>query len=276
MFWFPLVSVRHQWSPSCGHRGNGHSDVIVTHHRLSWHCHAPEDYAMLSGASHNGRALDYLWVLITDGRRWESWIWCDHLSAGADAMRLLQCTRVSSSWPGSLLSCQSWCFSKLCYKQSHIPMIYLLFVPIILEFKRRRHTDKQEPNDPFVWELRDACIPPGQPGLALNKRLNLHIINDNGIHTAWDTDDQEMSGAPCVPVLSYQRVIYLCLLILTNAPGIRCTSVALQSPAPSPLVTSGPGQKSAACLQCYSPHCTPGVQVYTHAYGQSWNQNIGM
>ena len=187
-----------------------------------------------------------------------------------------QCARLSSSWSGSLLSCQSWCFSKLCYKQSHIPMIYLLFVPIILEFKRRRHTDKQEPNDPFVWELRDACIPPGQPGLALNKRLNLHIINDNGIHTAWDTDDQEMSGAPCVPVLSYQRVIYLCLLILTNAPGIRCTSVALQSPAPSPLVTSGPGQKSAACLQCYSPHCTPGVQVYTHAYGQSWNQNIGM
>ena len=200
----------------------------------------------------------------------------DVTSAGADAMRLLQWTRVSSSWPGSLLSCQSWCFSKLCYKQSHIPMIYLLFVPIILEFKRRRHTDKQEPNDPFVWELRDACIPPGQPGLALNKRLNLHIINDNGIHTAWDTDDQEMSGAPCVPVLSYQPVIYLCLLILTNAPGIRCTSVALQSPAPSPLVTSGPGQKSAACLQCYSPHCTPGVQVYTHAYGQSWNQNIGM
>ena len=275
MFWFPLVSVRHQWSPSCGHRGNGHSDVIVTHHRLSWHCHAPEDYAMLSGASHNGRALDYLLVLITDGRRWESWIWCDHLSAGADAMRLLQCTRVSSSWPGSLLSCQSWCFSKLCYKQSHIPMIYLLFVPIILEFKRRRHTDKQEPNDPFVWELRDACIPPGQPGLALNKRLNLHIINDNGIHTAWDTDDQEMSGARvsrCCLISAWSTCVCWSWQMLL-ALGAQ---VSPSSPRQSPLVTSGPGQKSAACLQCYSPHCTPGVQVYTHAYGQSWNQNIGM
>ena len=48
----------------------------------------------------------------------------------------------ASSWPLTVWAASwhhpsvSWCFSKLCYEQSHIPMIYLLFVPIILEFKR--------------------------------------------------------------------------------------------------------------------------------------------
>ena len=116
-------------------------------------------------------------------------------------------------------------------------------------------------------ELGDACIPPGQPAraIALNKRLNLHIINDNGIET------RMTRKCLLVSVLSYQRVIYLCLLILTNAPGILAAQV---SPSLAPAVTvchpwSPMGQKSAACLQCHSPHCTPGVQLYTHAYGQS-------
>ena len=107
MFWFPLVSVRHQWSPQAV-VSTGATDVMS-----SWHITGFRDIVTLrriTQCCHNGRALDYLWVLITDGRRWESWIWCDHLSAGAaDAMRLLQCS-VHGSLPhdqphGVLASC---------------------------------------------------------------------------------------------------------------------------------------------------------------------------
>ena len=73
--------------------------------------------------------------------------------------------------------------------------------------------DKRGPNDPFVW----ATTPASRQASLGNERLHLHIIN--GIHTSRHQsvqDDQELSG-------SYHRcmalVIYLCLLILTNAAG---------------------------------------------------------
>lgn len=61
-------------------------------------------------------------------------------------------------------------------------------------------------------------------------------------------------------VLSYRRVIALCLLILTNAPGISpgCTSVA----PVCHLVSPGPGsEKSRLCLSPVSP-----PRVYNELY----------
>ena len=61
-------------------------------------------------------------------------------------------------------------------------------------------------------------------------------------------------------VVSYRRVIYLCLLILTNAPGSSpgCTSVA---PVCHP-VSPGPGsEKSRLCPSPVSPPC-----VYNELY----------
>ena len=169
MFWPPpphLWSMSGiMWSP--GQRG---CDVIVTHHRLSWQCHALEDYAMLWSKSRWAGLGLSLGAHYTEMGILKLAAWDPRLmhwgSCSGQPGSLPPDWRLSEQHRPSLRWC--WCFSKLClcYKQSesHIPMIYLLFVPIILEFKRCRRRDKRGPNDPFVWATTNACIPPGQLG----------------------------------------------------------------------------------------------------------------
>ena len=160
-----VVSVRHH--VVTGQRG---SDVIVTHHRLSWQCHSLEDYAMLWSKSRwAGLGLSlgarYTQMGILKLAAWDPRLWCNETSAVARGLFLMTgASAVSSISPvwgdaGVLASCVC-----VINSQSHTPMIYLLFVPIILEFKRCRHGDKREPNDPFVWATTNACIPPGRLG----------------------------------------------------------------------------------------------------------------
>lgn len=129
----------------------------------------------------------------------ESWDWCNEASAVARGVFLMTgASTVSEQHQPSLRWC--WCFSKLCCvcvinSQSRIFPWFIYFLSPL--FWNLNGADTEINGSPMIHLSEPQPMRASRQASSGNKRLNLHIINDNGIHTARDIgtqDDQEMSG----------------------------------------------------------------------------------